>query len=75
MVWLFCDWSKFLNYVFAKKNVKIKMKNQIFRKYTGGITPKHVTSGWDCLRKLAPGNTAPKKPRKGGELLAALYPI
>ena len=29
--------------------------------YTGGITPKRVTSGGARLRGLAPGNTAPKK--------------
>ena len=33
-----------------------------------GITPKRVTSSGVHLRGLAPGNTAAKKRRSGGEL-------
>ena len=40
--------------------------------YTRGITPKRVTSSGAHLCDLAPGYTAPKKRRSGGEPLATL---
>ena len=50
--------------------MKIKSKSNLH--YTRGITPKRVTSGGAHLRGLAPGLTAPKKRRSGGEPLATL---
>ena len=63
------------NFGNADKQATVNRKEVLTKSnlhYTRRITPKRVTSCRAHLRGLAPGTTAPKKRRNGGESLATL---